>query len=205
MLTKTNVQIHLPGSILLDAGSETTGFSVDACGTGSFTGLSYTIPAHASGKLVAAIQVMALTSGDMKDLNEMVMTMLKASEQKKVIDYGKAQGSGNLSIWRFFSAGAQASASKTTDTMTTSGLNPEQMTTIINRMFDMASKMSRVKLDFTIDNSKNDYNVSGDLQLYTISGTISTSKGTKQFRMLADQGTAGGGSAPAKGEVISLS
>jgi hypothetical protein len=206
MLTKTNVQIHLPAPIVFDlGGSESTSFSVEACGTGSFTGLAYTIPAHASGKLKAAIQVMALTSADMEDLNKMIMGLLSASKQQQVKEYVTAQGSGSISLWRLICGGAQASASKTTETMTNLGLTKEQITKIIDSMFEMAKKMSRVQLDFTIDNSKNDYNVSGDLQLYTISGTINSSKGTAQYRMLADQGTAGGGSASAKGDIIPLS
>lgn len=205
MLTKTNVQIHLPGSVILGAGSETTGFSVEACGKGSFTGLSYTIPAHAKGKLEAAIQIKSFTSQDMKELNDMVMTMLSATAREDVKSYEKANGSANLSIWRFWSAGAEASYEKNTNAMKSSGLSQAQIDTVINRMFDMASQMSRVKLDFTIDNSANDYNVSGDLQLYTLSGEIKTAKGTQQFRVLADKGTAGGGAAPAEGKVIPLS
>ncbi len=42
------------------------------------------------------------------------------------------------------------------------------------------------------------------LQLYTISGTITTSKGTAQYRMLANKGTAGSGKAKAKGHIIPL-
>lgn len=44
-------------------------------------------------------------------------------------------------------------------------------------MFEVEKSLSYVELDCKVDNHHNDYSVSGDLQLYT----ISTKKGTAEF------------------------
>jgi hypothetical protein len=206
MTTSGLISINFPAAILVDAPpSSETGFSVEAQGTGSFTGLSYTVPAHASGTIKAMIQVMAITSDDVKKLNDLVMSMLSASEKSKVTTHEETHASANISVWSMFGGGASASYEKTTDTMHSMGLTDDQVTDVINHMFEIAQQMSHVELDFTIDNTANDYPVSGDLQLYTIAGKIVTSKGTADYRMLSDSGSAGQGTAPAKGTIIPLS
>lgn len=212
MPNESQITIKFPeGSLLTanvtDSPSTSTGFSVSAQGTGSFSGLSYTVPAHTKGSLEAEIKVMAITSEDVKKLNDLVLSMVNASTEKEMKEYEKTHASANLSIWSFWSAGASASYDKTTEKMEKSGLTKEQITTIINKMFEIAQSQSSVKLKFEIDNSQNDYSVSGDLQLYTIGGTIKTEKETVEFRFLADKGTAGKGSdtAPAEGQIIPLS
>ncbi|UOH20736.1 hypothetical protein [Acinetobacter sp. NyZ410] len=172
MSNESQITITFPeGSVLTatatDTPSTSTGFSVKAQGTGSFTGLSYTVSAHTKGTLEAKIKVMAITSEDVKKLNDLVLSMVNASTQKEFKEYEKTHASANLSIWSFWSAGASASYDKTTENMQKSGLNEEQITTIINKMFEIAKSQSSVKLKFEIDNSQNDYSVSGDLQLYT--------------------------------------
>ena len=204
--TMAHIAVNFPTAMVLEAPPATqTGFSVAAQGTGSFTGLSYTVPAHTSGNLKARIQVMALTSEDVKELNALVMSMLNATERSKVETHEKTHASANISIWSIFGGGASASYDKTKDTMNSMGLTEAQVSTIVDRLFDIASEMSNVELDFTIDNTANDYSVSGDLQLYTIAGQVTTSKGTREYRFLANRGSAGGGTAPAEGKIIPLS
>ncbi|TXF99225.1 hypothetical protein [Massilia arenae] len=182
-----------------------TAFDVDAQGVGSFTGLSYTVPAHTRGTLTAKIQTLAMTSNDVATLNELVMSMLSATQRNEVKEHEETNVSANISVWSIFGGGASASYSKTKDTMHSMGLTDEQITIIVNKMMDIAINMSTVELNFEIDNTDNDYSVSGDLQLYTISGTIKTDKGTAEYRMLADRGTAGSdSSAKANGNIISL-
>ncbi|UII34580.1 hypothetical protein LVD17_12255 [Fulvivirga ulvae] len=203
----THLRIHFPSTVNFAAaepGAE-SGFSVESVGTGSFTGLAYTVPAHTKGTLKAKIQVMALTSADISELNGMVMNMLAASEKSKIESYQRIHASANLSFFGFLSGGGEASYDRVDRSMKSLGLTEDQISTIIDKMFQAAQKMSHVELDFTIDNTANDYSVSGDLQLYTIAGQISSKKGTTQYRMLADQGTAGNGSAKATGKVIPLS
>ena len=185
-------------------GSSETSFSVTAEGTGSFTGLSYTIPAHINGRLQAKINMMALTSENIQKLNDLAAAMLSASVKEKIEDETKFSSKANLSFWSFFSGGAEADYSSTHKKMKSSGLTENQITTLMENMFEIAKNMNHIVLDFQIDNTKNDYSVSGDLQLYTISGQIKTDKGTREFRMLADTGTAGNGTAPAKGKIIPM-
>ena len=205
MTIETGIQIHFPAPLLLDAGgSSEDSFSVEACGTGSFTGLVYFIPAHASGTLKAVSQAMCMTSADVETLNSMMEGMLKDSVKEVITTHSEANGFGNLSFFRFFSGGASASAAATRETMKSSGLTEAQINTFMAEMFKIASTMKHVELDFRIDNKDNNYSVSGDLQLYTLSGQIKTSKGTKQYRLLAEKGTAGNGAASATGKIIPL-
>lgn len=203
-----SIEVHAPSASLADGapGSE-TGFSVEAQGTGSFTGLSYTVPAHASGTLKADVQVMAITSADVDKLNRLVSSMLSSSAKSKVEEHEKIHASADISFWSLITGSGSASYDKTKDSMHSLGLTDDQVTKIIEGLFEAAQKMSHVELDFTIDNTENDYSVSGDLQLYTMSGKITTSKGTSQYRLLANKGTAGSGgeTAPAEGKVIPLS
>ena len=206
MTTTGHISINFPAVITVDAPpSSETGFSVEAQGTGSFSGLAYTVPAHSKGTLKAKIKVMAFTSDDVKKLNDMVMSMLSASQREEVKTQEETYASANITIWSIFGGGASASYRKTSDAMHSKGLTDAQITKIIDEMFNIAKKMSQVELDFTIDNTANDYSVSGDLQLYTISGKISTTKGTTEYRFLADRGSAGQGAAPAAGNIIPLS
>lgn len=208
MATLGRISFGYPALVSVDAlseletGSAETAFSVAAQGMGSFNGLSYTVPAHAKGTLEAAVQVMAMTSKDVKKLNKLVKSMVSASKWEKVKEQEKISASADLSLWRIFSAGASSSYAKTREKMSGFGLNNAQIDKVVDELFKAAQKMSSVELEFTIDNTENDYSVSGDLQLYTIGGKISTSKGTTEYRMLANRGTAGEGTAKAEGGVF---
>lgn len=181
-------------------------FNVSAQGNGSFTGLAYTVPAHIKGKITAKIKTLAMTSQNIKDLNDLIYGMLQASEKKKFEDYEHTHASADLSIFAFWSAGGSASYEKTHENMKKSGLTEAQITTIIDKMLDIAKEMSHVEIDFEVDNTAYDYAVSGSLLIYTLAGTISTSNGQAQYRMLANKGTAGqaGSSALASGDIIPL-
>jgi hypothetical protein len=183
------------------SGSSVTSFSIEVSGEGSFTGLNYTIPANTDGKVSSKIEMPCLTSEDVKNLNSAAMGMLNASYKQKVIEHEKTSASADLSVWSWLFGGAAASASyeKTRDTMKSKGLTDEQVNKLMDAFLKMATTMSKVELDLNIDNRKNDYSVSGDLSLYTISGTVKTDKGTHQYRMLANKGNVGGaaGKAPA--------
>lgn len=208
---KTAVRFTNPVHHVIDvSGSSETSFSIEAKGTGSLTGLSYTIPAHATGSIFARLSLIAMSSEDVKNLNDLALGMLNASQKEQIKEHEKISTSANLSIWSWFFGGSGASASyeKTTETMKSKGLTEAQITTLMDTFLDLASKRNEVEINFNVDNSMNDYSVSGDLYLYTLSGSIQTEKGTQQYRMLADKGTAGDlpsqGGAPAEGTVIAL-
>lgn len=195
----------------LKGGASSESYSISVSGQGQLTGLSYTIPAHAQGKITAKLQISAMSSEDVKMLNDLAMSMLSATYKEEVKEFEKTSASANLSVWTWFFGGGGASASyeKTKETMKSKGLTEAQITTLMDAFLEKAKKMSSVEIDFYINNSANDYSVSGDLYLFTVSGSIQTEKGTSQYRMLADQASAGGpppsgGGAPSSGNIIPL-
>lgn len=212
-ITKTGVGINDPFErVIFDAarssGSATEAYSIEVSGQGQLTGLSYTVPAHAEGRIKAKLQISAMSSEDVQKLNSLAMGMLDASAQTQVKEFEKTAASANLSVWTWFFGGGGASASyeKTKESMLSKGLTEAQITTLMDAFLELAKKMSTVEINFYINNSANPYSVSGDLYLYTVSGTIKTEKGTAQYRMLADSASAGGpppsgGGAPASGVI----
>lgn len=188
------------------AGESTNSFSVDAQGHGSLTGLAYTVPPHSEGVIEAELQTLSLTSQNIADLNNLISGMVSASKWESIKEYESTHASANISIWSFWSAGGSASYTKTREAMSGFGLSEENIKTIVSAMAEIAKKMSTVKIRFTVFNSQNDYSVSGNLLLWTISGIINTGEEQVQYRMLANKGTAGsnGSTAPAAGEIIPL-
>lgn len=189
-------------------GESKESYSIEVSGEGQLTGLSYTVPPFTQGRITASLQVSAMSSQDVKNLNDLAMGMLDASYKEQVKEYEKTSASANLSVWTWFFGGGGASASyeKTKETMKSKGLTEEQITKLMDAFLEKAKQMSTVNIDFYVNNSANDYAVSGDLYLYTVSGTIKTEKGTAQYRMLADQASAGGpppagGGAPSSGTI----
>ncbi len=213
-ITKTGVILNdsrPPVVAKIVAGGAAEAFSIEVQGEGQLVGLAYTIPPHTSGTIKAKLQVSALTSADVASLNTLAKGMLDASSQEKVSEYEKTAASANLSVWTWFFGGGGASASyeKTVETMKSKGLTEAQITKLMEAFLERAKSMSNVEIDFYVNNSFNDYAVSGDLYLYTVSGSIKTAKGTSQYRMLADQAAAGGpppsgGGAPSTGKIIPL-
>ncbi|MCA2379154.1 hypothetical protein ATU3C_20615 [Agrobacterium genomosp. 3 str. RTP8] len=217
----TSIQITATGVKLLDpfvpviatlpTGEAKESYSISVSGMGQLTGISYTVPAHTTGKIKAQLQISALSSQDVKDLNTLALGMLDASYREEINEYEKTTASANLSVWTWFFGGGGASASyeKTRQEMRSKGLTDQQITMLMEAFLERATNMSTVEIEFYVNNQNNDYAVSGDVYLYTVSGTISTEKGTSQYRMLADQAAAGGpppagGGAPSSGKIIPL-
>ncbi|NYF78555.1 hypothetical protein [Granulicella arctica] len=195
----------------ISAGDASDSFSIEVSGMGQLVGLAYSIPAHTSGSIKATLQISAMSSQDVANLNALAQSMLDASYKEQVTEHEKTSASANLSVWTWFFGGGGASASyeKTRDTMKSKGLTDDQITQLMTAFLDLATKMSTVEIDFYVNNLENDYSVSGDLYLYTVSGSIKTEKGTQQYRMLADDAAAGGapatgGGAPSTGKIIPL-
>jgi hypothetical protein len=193
------------------SGDAKESFSIEVAGLGQLTGIAYTVPAHASGSIKAKLKVSALSSEDVKALNDLAMTMVNASRQQETKEVEKTSASADISLWSWFfgGGGAHASYEKTRENMVKYGLSEENITTLMNKFAERAAQMSVVEVDLFVNNLANDYSVSGDLYLYVVSGEIKTSKGTQQYRMLADSGAAGGpppsgGGAPSSGNIIKL-
>ena len=194
-------------------GSSETSYDIKVSGTGSITGLDYTIPAHSTGLVIAKLDIKSMTTQDVKDLNALAMGMLDASQRDKVEEIEKTHASADLSMWSMFFGGGGASASydKTRKEMHTKGLTDQQIDKLIDAFMDVATNMSTVEININVDNSKNDYSVSGNIYLYTISGSVSSGKETSEYRMLAKKGTADtnpsgptGDGAPAEGNIVPL-
>lgn len=181
-------------------------FNVDAQGHGSLTGLAYTVPPRSEGVIEAKLQTLCLTSQNVTDLNNLIRGMVSASQWEKIREYESTHASANISVFSFWSGGGSASYTKTREEMRGFGLSEENIQTIIKAMSEIAKQMSEVKIKFTVYNSNNDYPVSGNLLLWTISGTINTGNEQVPYRLLADQGTAGknNDTAPASAEIIPL-
>jgi hypothetical protein len=210
-ITEISINFPAPDFSLEDSviSSSQDSFTIEAEGTGSITGISYTVPAHTEGKVSVDIKMMAITTQNVKDLNDLIMSLLDASRQEYVREYSRTHASANISIWSIFGGGGSASYEKISENMHSLGLTDEQITMIINKLFDIANQFTNVKLELDVHNTDNDFSVSGEIDLYTISGTIKTSKGTTQYRFLADKGAAkdqsGEKVAPVTGEVIPIS
>ncbi|WP_051884978.1 hypothetical protein [Chryseobacterium luteum] len=211
-ITKTEVGFKDPFERVIStakAGGEAKeSYSIEVAGEGQLTGLSYTIPPFTQGRITASLQISAMSSQDVRNLNDLAISMLNATYKEEVKEYEKTSASANLSVWTWFFGGGGASASyeKTKESMKSKGLTEAQITTLMDAFLEKAKQMSTVNIDFYVNNSANDFSVSGDLFLYTVSGTIKTEKGTSQYRMLADQASAGnpppsGGGAPSSGTI----
>lgn len=102
-ITKTGIGLNDPFEPVIFETSSLTGgatesYSIEVSGQGQLTGLSYTVPAHAEGRIKATLQISAMSSEDVKKLNELAMGMLDASAKEQVKEYEKTAASGNLSI-----------------------------------------------------------------------------------------------------------
>lgn len=193
------------------AGSSSASYSIQAQGMGQAVGLSYSVSAHTVAKIKANLGISAMTSADVRDLNELALGMLNASAREEIRDYERASASADLSIWSWALGGGGASASyeQTHESMRSKGLTEDQITMLMQTFLERASKMSTVELDFTVNNTNNDYAVEGNFFMYTVVGEVTSGSETKQYRLLADQGSAGGppptgGGAPAAGNYLAI-
>lgn len=193
-------------TIPLAMGSAEEGFNIEAQGYGSITGLAYTIPAHTDADFDIDLKVLAMTSSDVDNLNRLIRGMVEASKYEKVRDYESSHASANLSFWSLLGGGGSAGYSKTREELRGFGLSEENQRTIISAVSEIAKTISRVAVQIHVKNSANNYAVSGNMIVYTISGTVSTGSEQSQYRMIADQGLAGSGdqTAPTENKVVPL-
>jgi hypothetical protein len=184
----------------------TDGFSITSQGYGSITGLTYTIPAHTDADFDVDLKVLALTSNDVQNLNNLIKGMVSASQYDKVDDYERTHASADVSFWGMLGGGGGASYEKTHHEMSGFGLSEENQRTIVSAMSEIAKNMSRVGVKIHVHNSANDYAVSGNMIVFTIAGTVVTQNQQSQYRMIAKQGVAGTGdqTAPTSNEIVPL-
>lgn len=166
---------------------------MDAQGTGTVTGLRYTIPAGTTGKVHAQLTVSAVSSEDLRMINSLILSFLPSSQRAQLEQRMASSASRDVTFFSMFGgSGASASAEETRDNMRSFGLSDAQIDTVLQLLSDAASRMSQVSLDLEIDNTSNDHDVEGDLELYTVSGQVTTAYGSREYRLLANEGTADG-------------
>lgn len=124
-IIKTGVGFSDPYErVFFESGEVKDAFSIEVQGLGQLTGIAYKVPAHAEGRIKAKLQISALTSLDVKNLNDLAISMLDASYRETVKEFEKTSASANLSIWGwFFGGGADASYEKTRESMKSKGLS----------------------------------------------------------------------------------
>merc|ERR1712118_52204 len=164
---------------------------ISAQGMGRYSGMNYCVSGHTEGNVTANLGILAITSADINNMNRMVKEMLSASERNKVDETEGKHVSGNISFWSFLGAGAKAGYDDTKKSMHSKGLTDKQIDQIIEKLFEMASHMQEVGLDLTVHNDDNDYEVCGEIDLWTLEGSITYNKKKRQIRMLSNQGFAG--------------
>ena len=143
------------------------GFMVNSAGMGSLTGISFSCPAFGNCKVKGCLEERALTSQNVKDLNQHIMGIVGASRYQEIHDVMQNHPSGDLALFAHFAgASGAASAGETHDRMEGFGLPKEDIGEIVHQLAQAAAKMSEICVDFNIENTANNYGVSGHLRLY---------------------------------------
>ena len=169
-----------------NTGSATDGVAVNAYGQGQCSGVTYTVPAHGDIKVAFKLKMQCVTPANVDALDKLIQGMLSASNKKKYDQLTKKSTSGGRGFFLFFSAGgSRTSTTQTTHTMTEYGLTTEQQTKIIDAMLKMANEVNTFNYKGTINNSRYDYSVSGNLFGIVMDATIQKGESHTQLRFLA--------------------
>jgi len=195
-----------PTPTLLQGGGEVANFHVGAGGPGQLTGVTYSVPAHSIGKITYTLKVPCLTSKTVENLSKGWKALLNASQKESFEKHVESDttASANLSFLGFFSGGGKVSTTVKTssDHMKKIGLTDDQITKAMDMLADAAKEMSSVKAKILVFNTGNDYPVSGNQLIYTMSGEVTTGNGTNSWRMMSSGGQAGDGQAPTTNNVV---
>jgi hypothetical protein len=192
------------------SGGAGSSFSVTAQGQGQLTGLSYTVPAFTEGQVTATLEMNVMSSVQVANLEAGWAALLNDTQKQLYTHYKTTHESASAHVnwFDFFSGGASASYSstETTTNMHSLGLTDDQIDQMMEMLAEEAQKMNYAELNLTVDNENDPFSVSGNLLLYTIIGKVTTKKGTYDYRMISDAGTAGvyPNQAPASGSIIPL-
>ncbi|WP_298901718.1 hypothetical protein [uncultured Psychroserpens sp.] len=169
-----------------NTGSATDGVSVNAYGQGQCSGVTYTVPAHGDIAVSFKLKMQCVTPANVDALDKLIQGMLSASNKKKYDQLTQKSSSGGRGFFLFFSAGGSRTSTKqTTHTMTEYGLTTEQQTKIIDAMLKMANEINTFNYKGTINNTRYDYSVSGNLFGIVMDATIQKGENHTQLRFLA--------------------
>ena len=204
------IQNQSDDSNKFNTGGTESSYSIHAAGPGQLTGMSYTCSAHSECTIKAELSMQAMTSANVKDLEAGWTALLNASKQEELMEYKSKDTtlSANLSFLGWFSGSGkvQHTSSETRHNMRSIGLTESQIDEAMSMFREIATKMNKVSLHFTVHNRNNPYSVSGKLMLYVMSGKIFVDDEVIEYRTFSDGAIAGDGdnTAPATGEVIDL-
>ncbi len=186
-------------------GTSTDGIEVNAYGQGQCSGVTYTVPAHATIDVNFDINMQCITPDNVKALDSLIKSLLDASKQHEYDELSKKESSGGVSFFLFFSGGVKSSYSDTKHTMDKWGLSEENQQRIVDAMLKFTNEPNTYKYSGTITNDKYDYSVSGNLFGIVMDCTIQKGESHQQIRVLAPNvhmnSSDGSGSLPVVGKL----
>ena len=101
------------------------GVAVTSYGVGRVSGVMYTVPAHGDIEVDFRIRLLCITPEDVRNLSNLIESMIDASRQGYWNDYSRTHVSGGASFFGFFSAGVRASYTRVKQRMEWWGLSEE--------------------------------------------------------------------------------
>ena len=200
------IESQSPNKQTDDPNYSESSFSIGFAGAGSVGGIAYQCSAYSECKIEAELQMSAMTSQNVRDLEAGWTALLDASRQEELREYKQSDTtlSANMSFLGFFAGGgkAQHTTTETRENMVSLGLTEGQIDMAMEMFRDLALTMNSVRLEYTIYNRNNPFSVVGNLLLFVMSGDIETEMGTAQWRSFSDGGLVD--NAPAGGETFPL-
>lgn len=168
------------------AGENETGVAITTYGQGQVTGAMYTVPAHGEITVDFKLRLICVTPEDVKNLTQLIRSLLDASHQHTFDELSKTEVSGGGSFFGFFGwGGASASYSDTKHTMDSFGLSERNQQAIVDAMMDVVMHPSEFNYHGTIYNRDYDYDVAGNLFGIVMDAVIKQNQFQHQIRSIA--------------------
>lgn len=163
-----------------------TGVQITTYGQGQVTGSMFTVPAHGEITVDFRLRLICVTPDDVKNLTQLIKSLLDASHQHLFDELSKTEISGGASFFGFFGwGGASASYSNTKHTMDSFGLSERNQQVIVDAMMNIVTHPSEFNYHGTIHNRDFDYDVTGNLFGIVMDAEIKQNQFQHQLRFLA--------------------
>lgn len=167
-------------------GENETGVEITTYGQGQVTGTMFTVPAHGEITVDFKLRLICVTPNDVKNLTELIRSLLDASHQHLFDELSKTEISGGASFFGFFGwGGTSASYSDTKHTMDSFGLSERNQQAIVDAMMNIVTHPSEFNYHGTIYNRDFDYDVTGNLFGIVMDAVIQQNQFQHQIRFLA--------------------
>jgi len=170
-----------PGS-----GSITNSMTVSAGGIGAVQGVTFTCPGagpggHSTTVVELTFHTTAISMDDMKKVDDLVKSLVSASDYAKYHDHAEASTSGGWSL--FGGAAVSASASATHDAMSGYGLTDDMQQKVLELVKGLVPKPSTFKYKTTVINDS-PFQQSGQMYVYSFTGTITSGNSSESKQMI---------------------